>query len=85
MGHPFVQAVDGSTDDENFDVVPNSQLTVTRIAYRNNSSKYLLDEKVSNYTDVTNTLKEKGIDLDNNRFLILQVSCSGQPGWCMRL
>lgn len=73
----------GEADDELFDVVPNSQLTVTRIAFRNNTSKYLLDDKPSNFTEVTDTLKAKGIDLDNNRFLILQVLGGGAGGPCV--
>lgn len=55
------------------DVVPNSDLTVAREAYRDNTSKYFLNGKTSNFTEVTKVLKGKGVDLDNNRFLILQV------------
>ncbi len=61
--------------DETFEVIPESHFTVSRTAHRNNSSDYYIDEKKSNFTDVTKMLKSKGIDLDNNRFLILQVSC----------
>lgn len=60
-------------DDEGFDVVPNSELVVAREAHRDNSSKYILNGKNSTFTDVTKVLKGKGVDLDNNRFLILQV------------
>lgn len=59
--------------DEGYDVVPNSDLTVAREAARDNTSKYYLSGKVSNFTEVTKVLKGKGVDLDNNRFLILQV------------
>jgi len=61
--------------DETFEVIPESHFTVSRTAHRNNSSDYYIDEKKSNFTEVTKLLKSKGIDLDNNRFLILQVSC----------
>ncbi len=61
--------------DETFEVIPESHFTVSRTAHRNNSSDYYIDEKKSNFTEVTKLLKKKGIDLDNNRFLILQVSC----------
>ena len=61
--------------DETFEVIPESHFTVSRTAHRNNSSDYYIDEKKSNFTEVTKLLKNKGIDLDNNRFLILQVSC----------
>lgn len=53
--------------------MPNSDLTVAREACRDNTSKYYLNGKTSNFTDVTKMLKGKGVDLDNNRFLILQV------------
>eukprot|EP00850_Spirogloea_muscicola_P019252 SM000187S03869 [mRNA] locus=s187:16737:24665:- [translate_table: standard] len=59
-------------DDEEFEYVPNSLFTVTRTAFRNNTSKYFIGQKSSNFTEVTTLLKEKGIDLDHNRFLILQ-------------
>jgi len=54
-------------------VVPDTQFVVTRMAYRNNSSKYFVDDVPSTFTEVTKLLKAEGIDLDNNRFLILQV------------
>lgn len=53
-------------------VVPNSKLIVSRTAYQNNSSVYHLNGKKSSFTEVTTLLKEKGIDLDHKRFLILQ-------------
>lgn len=40
---------------------------------RNNSSNYCVNNKKSNFTEVTDLLKAKGVDLTNNRFLILQV------------
>lgn len=57
---------------DNFLLVPNSQLVVTRTAFRNNSSKYTINDRSSSFTEVTTLLKAKGIDLDHNRFLILQ-------------
>ena len=60
--------------DETFEVVANSQFTVSRTAHRNNNSDYYIDDKKSSFTEVTKLLKSKGIDLDNNRFLILQVT-----------
>ncbi|GFZ50178.1 hypothetical protein JCM24511_07933 [Saitozyma sp. JCM 24511] len=57
---------------DNFLLVPDSQLVVTRTAFRNNSSKYTINDKTSSFTEVTTLLKGKGIDLDHNRFLILQ-------------
>ncbi len=57
----------------NFEVVPNSQLTVTRTASKNNTSRYSINGRQSNYKEVQALLKGRGIDLDHNRFLILQV------------
>lgn len=54
-------------------MVPDTHFVVTRTAYRNNSSKYFVDDVPSTFTEVTKLLKAEGIDLDNNRFLILQV------------
>lgn len=60
-----------------YEVVPDSQLIVTRTAYKNNSSKYSINGRQSNYKEVQTLLKGRGIDLDHNRFLILQVR--GEP------
>ncbi|KZT08792.1 RecF/RecN/SMC protein [Laetiporus sulphureus 93-53] len=55
-----------------FEVVPGSQLIVARTAYKNNSSRYTINGRQSNYKEVQTLLKGRGIDLDHNRFLILQ-------------
>ncbi|KAI0687981.1 RecF/RecN/SMC [Cytidiella melzeri] len=55
-----------------FEVVPDSRLVVARTAYKNNSSKYTINGRQSNYKEVQTLLKGRGIDLDHNRFLILQ-------------
>ncbi|CAO3677653.1 unnamed protein product [Umbelopsis ramanniana] len=57
---------------EEYTVVDNSQLIVSRQAFRNNSSKYYINSRTSSFTEVTTLLKERGIDLDHKRFLILQ-------------
>ena len=54
------------------EVVPDSTMIVSRKAYKNNSSKYYINSCESNFTTVTTMLKEKGVDLDHKRFLILQ-------------
>lgn len=55
-----------------YDVVPDSQLVLSRRAFKNNSSKYYLNGKETNFTAVTDLLRARGIDLDHKRFLILQ-------------
>lgn len=59
-----------------YKVIPNSQLVVARSASKNNSSKYSINGRASNYTEVQTLLKGRGIDLDHKRFLILQVALS---------
>ncbi|QIX00749.1 hypothetical protein AMS68_006266 [Peltaster fructicola] len=53
-------------------VVPDSQLVISRRAFKNNSSKYYINGGSSDFTTVTTLLKGRGIDLDHKRFLILQ-------------
>ena len=64
---------------DSFEIIPNSTLVVNRTAYRNNSSKYTINRKTSTYTEVQTLLKGRGIDLDHNRFVILQVRVSNSP------
>ena len=59
-------------DDDNCEVVPGTEFVVSRTAHRNNSSVYYIGSRKSSFGEVTDLLKGKGIDLDNNRFLILQ-------------
>ena len=53
-------------------MIPNSDLVISRKAFRNNSSTYYINGKTSNFTTVTTLLRERGVDLDHKRFLILQ-------------
>jgi structural maintenance of chromosome 4 len=68
----FRQIVDTGPGDEDYIVVPNSEAVVSRIAHRDNSSKYQINNKTVQFKDVATYLESHGIDLDNNRFLILQ-------------
>lgn len=52
--------------------VDGTELVVSRKAFKNNTSKYYINERDSNFTQVTTLLKDRGIDLDHKRFLILQ-------------
>ncbi|KAF3906498.1 hypothetical protein ABW20_dc0106805 [Dactylellina cionopaga] len=65
----FREVIDLPTGTE---VIPDSTLVVSRKAFRNNSSSYYINGKSSNYTVVTKLLKDRGVDLDHKRFLILQ-------------
>lgn len=66
----FTQIVD--KPDGTYDIVPNTQLVVGRLGYENNGSDYLIDGRKATFKDVSKLLKGFGIDLDHNRFLILQ-------------
>lgn len=63
-------------DGGNYKVVEGSEFSITRVAFRDNTSRYYINNRGSNFTEVTKVLKGKGVDLDNNRFLILQVLCT---------
>ncbi|KAK5214525.1 Structural maintenance of chromosomes protein 4, partial [Exophiala xenobiotica] len=58
--------------DGTHDIVPDSQLVVSRKAFKNNTSNYYLNGRTTNFATVATLLKEKAIDLDHKRFLILQ-------------
>ena len=62
----------GVPGNESFTIVPQSTLVVARTAFRNNQSQYTINDRRSNYTEVTTMLRGRGIDLDHKRFLILQ-------------
>ena len=68
----FQEIIDTGSGDEDYDVVPNTETVVTRVAKKDNSSNYKFNGKNSSFKDIANFLNSKGIDLDNNRFLILQ-------------
>lgn len=54
------------------EIIPDSEIVVSRKAFKNNSSSYYINGKTSNFTTVTTLLKDRGVDLDHKRFLILQ-------------
>ena len=58
--------------DTGYSEVPNSRLVLLRLVRANSSSEYRLNGKLSSFEEVTSTLKFRGIDLEHNRFLILQ-------------
>ena len=52
----------------------NDIMLLLRTANKDNSSFYSLNGKRAQYKEVAKLLRDKGIDLDHNRFLILQVN-----------
>lgn len=68
----FSQIVD--KPDGTYDFVPNSAFTISRTAFRDNSSYYNINSQRVHFKEVAKMLKQHNVDLDHNRFLILQVS-----------
>lgn len=68
----FMHVIDDDHDPLKAHKVPDSDMVISRRANKNNSSQYYVNNKASNYTDVTQYLRGQGIDLDHKRFLILQ-------------
>uniref|UniRef100_A0A671LJB3 Structural maintenance of chromosomes protein 4-like n=1 Tax=Sinocyclocheilus anshuiensis TaxID=1608454 RepID=A0A671LJB3_9TELE len=66
----FQKIIDKEGDD--YDVIPNSSFYVSRTAAKDNSSSYHINGKKATFKDVGALLRSHGIDLDHNRFLILQ-------------
>jgi structural maintenance of chromosome 4 len=66
----FQHIVDMEGDE--YSVVPGSQFVISRTAHKDSSSYYCLDDTRKPFKDIAALLRESGIDLDHNRFLILQ-------------
>ncbi|KAJ8970615.1 hypothetical protein NQ314_001150 [Rhamnusium bicolor] len=61
-----------SNSGDDYDIVPGSEFVVARTANKDNSSYYQLNGRKVQFKEVGTLLKKHGIDLDHNRFLILQ-------------
>nr|XP_029528572.1 structural maintenance of chromosomes protein 4-like isoform X2 [Oncorhynchus nerka] len=59
-------------EGDDYEVIPNSKFYVSRTASKDNSSSYHINGKKATFKDVGTLLRSHGIDLDHNRFLILQ-------------
>jgi structural maintenance of chromosome 4 len=66
----FADIVDKGEDQ--YEIVPGTELVVSRYANKQNASKYFINDKGATWGKVGDLLRKRGIDLDNNRFLILQ-------------
>ena len=60
--------------DGTYEEVADSRFKVSRTAFKDNSSQYHINQKKVHFKEVAKLLKDVGIDLLHNRFLILQVS-----------
>ena len=59
-------------DNKEIKIIEGSQISITRSITKKDESSYLLNGEKSTLKGIIKKLKEKGIDLDNNRFIILQ-------------
>jgi len=66
----FQTIIDKEGDD--YEIEEGSELVISRTALKNNTSKYSINGKTATWTEIGTLLKARGIDIDNNRFLILQ-------------
>jgi structural maintenance of chromosome 4 len=67
----FVNVVDNE-EGEGVTEVPGTECIISRVANKNNSSTYKIDNKNATFAEVAAALDTRNIDLKNNRFLILQ-------------
>lgn len=66
----FAQVLDHP--DGTCERVPGSEFVIAREAYRNNASFYTINDRRTQFKEVAQLLKGHNVDLDHNRFLILQ-------------
>ncbi|XP_022905361.2 structural maintenance of chromosomes protein 4 [Onthophagus taurus] len=66
----FAQITDKEGDD--YDIIPDSEFIVSRTVNKDNTSYYEVNGRRVQFKEVALLLRKYGIDLDNNRFLILQ-------------
>lgn len=66
----FVKILDNA--DGSATPQPGSDFIISRTAFRDNSSFYTIDERRVHFKEVAQLLKKHDVDLDHNRFLILQ-------------
>ena len=72
----FVEIEDNVDHKYDFTTIPGTEICLKRRVERSNegkvTSKYFLDDKITTYLTVIDKLSQFGIDLNHNRFLILQ-------------
>lgn len=68
----FQEIIDDENEADYYEVIPGTEFHVTRSVNRQSVSKYMINGNDSSFKEVCELLSSKGIDLDHNRFLILQ-------------
>ncbi|XP_072745683.1 structural maintenance of chromosomes protein 4 [Anoplolepis gracilipes] len=67
----FQRIIDKELEGD-YEVIPNSEFVISRTAFKDNSSYYELNKKKVQFKEIAKLLRFHGVDLDHNRFLILQ-------------
>lgn len=68
----FQRIIDTGSGATDYNLVPGSEFVVSRRAFQDNSNSYYVNDCKASFKEVTTLLRKHGIDLDHNRFLILQ-------------
>ncbi|XP_952594.1 smc protein, putative [Theileria annulata] len=68
----FIEILDYDPDVDDYEVIEGSEMVISREVSSDNTSKYRLNGTVCTQKQISNALKSFGMDLYNNRFLILQ-------------
>ncbi|GLV32117.1 gluon [Carabus blaptoides fortunei] len=68
----FARINDKEDDPDAYEIIPDSEFVVSRTALKDSSSYYQLNGSRVQYKEIASLLRKHGVDLDHNRFLILQ-------------
>uniref|UniRef100_A0A6V7IYQ0 Structural maintenance of chromosomes protein n=1 Tax=Bracon brevicornis TaxID=1563983 RepID=A0A6V7IYQ0_9HYME len=58
--------------DGEYEIIPDSQVIISRTAFKDSSSYYELNGRKVQFKEIARLLRNESVDLDHNRFLILQ-------------
>lgn len=68
----YISDEDIDVDSKSLEYKVQESIVISRTAFRDNTSKYTVNGKATSFSTIAKMLKDYSIDLDNNRFLILQ-------------
>ena len=68
----FQDIYDDEDEPDFYEVVPGTKFEISRTVNRQSQSTYRINGQEASFKDVCELLSSKGIDLEHNRFLILQ-------------
>jgi structural maintenance of chromosome 4 len=75
----FQLIIDDESSEEVYEVITDSSFVVTRVAYLNNQTEYMLDNRSSRLTNLGRVFMQRGVDLENNRYLFLHGDVTKVP------